>query len=117
MARANSEYDDLIRFRAPSSLRLRIEKILEKRGHGDISEFLREAATKYLDEEEGRVNAAQSAVALAQRPEVVAEVVKNLLEEAAKRASGPPHTEKGVPPQSGPASVPVPSRKKPRSRE
>lgn len=92
MARGNPDYTDLIRFRAPASLRERIEKILEKRGHGDISEFLREAATKYLDEEEGRLSSAQSVAALAQRPEVVAEVVRNLLEEAAKRAKEPPHT-------------------------
>lgn len=44
-----------MRFRAPKGFRDRLDAVLDRRGHGDASELLRDALVRYLDAEEARL--------------------------------------------------------------
>jgi len=55
MGRGKGEYDVVLRCRAPKALRDRIETILQRRGHGDLSELIREALLRYVETEEERL--------------------------------------------------------------
>ncbi|HWL53333.1 MAG TPA: hypothetical protein VNQ90_12930 [Chthoniobacteraceae bacterium] len=55
MRRGKGGYDTVLRCRAPRSLKVRMEAILERRGHGDLSELIREALLRYVETEEARL--------------------------------------------------------------
>ncbi len=48
-------YDEVLRFRASKIFKQRILAVLKARGYGDISEFMREAVIKRVEEEEARL--------------------------------------------------------------
>lgn len=55
MGRGPGKNQIVIRFRAPENLKQRLERILERRGHGDLSELIRHVLYDYVEAEEHRL--------------------------------------------------------------
>lgn len=55
MGRGKGDYDVVLRCRAPRAIKERLEQVLERRGHGDLSELIREALLRYVETEETRL--------------------------------------------------------------
>ena len=69
MGRGKGDYDVVLRCRAPRAIKERLERLLERRGHGDLSELLREALVRYVETEEARLGITSSPPFYAVPPE------------------------------------------------
>lgn len=55
MGRGKAKYPTTLRVRAPKEMEARILRILEAKGYGDPSEFMRDAIAEHLAKEEARL--------------------------------------------------------------
>lgn len=56
MPRGKSSYDSILKVRCTTALKARLERLVQKRGHGDMSDIVREAIFRWCDKEEDRLN-------------------------------------------------------------